>query len=105
MQMGLLRGLVDNYNFLIIIMEGCMVDDKDNEICVFCRKRIATKLCDFPTGTVKTSIDFKTHRTTCDRPVCEECSINIADDTDFCPHCMKKYQEKFINWKKQLKYR
>lgn len=75
----------------------------ENELCFFCRKQVGTKLCDFPTGTIKTSIDFKTYRTTCDRLICEECSTNIADDTEFCPRCMKKYQEKFVNWQKDLK--
>lgn len=65
----------------------------DTPMCVFCQKREATLLCDFPTGVFATSLDFKTHRTTCDRPICERCAIHIADDTDFCPKCIEDLRE------------
>lgn len=71
-------------------------------VCVFCKSNQATKLCDFPTGVIKTTIDFKTYRMTCDRPICDNCAVNIAEDVEFCPHCMEKYSKKFINWRKEL---
>lgn len=79
-------------------------DCKESEevVCPCCRKRPATKLCDFPTGVVTTSIDFVPRRTTCDRPLCDECAIHVAEDTDFCPKCMELYRDKFINWQKEL---
>ena len=66
------------------------------EVCVFCRRRKATKLCDYPVGAWKLSVDFITRRFTCDHLICDECAINIAPDTDFCPQCAAKAVEKLI---------
>jgi len=71
--------------------------DKENEqsyldTCVFCGNP-ATKLCDFPTGVIIPSTDFIPIRTTCSRPMCDDCAIEIedADDVHFCPHCVKEF--------------
>lgn len=72
-------------------------------LCQFCKKNEAGGLCDFPTGTIKTTIDFKIHRTTCDKLMCIDCATVIANDTEFCPDCMNSYKNKFINWQKEIK--
>lgn len=62
----------------------------DTDKCVFCGEP-ATKLCDFPTGVIITSIDFIAHRTTCSRPMCDECAVRIDNDVDFCPKCVEDF--------------
>ena len=74
---------------------------KTDDICVFCGAP-ATKLCDFPTGVIITSIDFKAHRTTCSRPMCDGCAFEVEhDDVHFCPHCVEEFcstlEEKKLN--------
>jgi len=69
-------------------------DFKNAELCWFCHKRRATKLCDFPTGVVTTSLDFKPVRTTCSRAMCDKCATSIDEEVDFCPHCMKMMNKK-----------
>ncbi len=71
-------------------------------LCSFCRRRIATKLCDAPIKRLRwvghpPRIDgiFDPHepmeRTfTCNRPICEECATEIGDGIDFCPSCMER---------------
>jgi len=60
--------------------------------CPFCKRNMATLLCDCPAGVVISSADFKAHRLTCDKPICEKCATHIASDTDFCPDCIKRIQ-------------
>jgi hypothetical protein len=59
------------------------------ERCVFCRKRKATLLCDFVTGTIWNSIDFKIIPDTCDRQMCEECATELSPEFHFCPKCVE----------------
>ena len=72
------------------------------EICFFCNENVITKLCDFPTGVVWMSTDCQNHTTTCDMPMCDECSTNISNEVDFCPACMEKYRNEFINWHRKF---
>lgn len=58
-----------------------------NDRCWSCRKREATKLCDFIKGYVWNSIDFTKKPDTCDMPICNECAVNLAEEFDFCPDC------------------
>jgi len=58
--------------------------------CPFCKRRMATLLCDCPTSAIKTTLEFKEHRLTCDRPICENCATEIGNDVHFCPRCMKR---------------
>lgn len=74
-------------------------------LCSVCRKRPATKLCDFPIGHAyyighpprylmqqAKSVDVAwkkvdMHRIiTCDKLLCDECSIQMGNDIDFCPN-------------------
>lgn len=64
------------------------------ERCWFCRKRKATKLCDFVVGYLFTSIDFKKSTQTCDRQICDECATELGDEFHFCPLHVKITQEK-----------
>lgn len=59
-----------------------------NERCEFCGKK-GELLCDFPTGNIITSIDFKRMATTCDKRICSDCATHIVFDVDFCPRCME----------------
>lgn len=59
------------------------------DVCIFCKKKEHSLLCDFPTGVITTTYDFKPTRTTCSRPMCVDCATHIDDDTDFCPRCME----------------
>lgn len=63
-----------------------------DERCVFCKKREATLLCDVPVMTVSShfrDIGFKHHIITCDKRLCEECTIKVFG-FDYCPDCMQK---------------
>lgn len=64
------------------------------ERCMFCRKRKATKLCDFMIGESWNSIDFQTKRETCDRQMCDKCATNLGEEFDFCPIHTKLTKEK-----------
>ena len=74
----------------------------NNKICFFCKTNIISKLCDFPTGVVWMSTDCKNHPTTCDMGMCDECATNITHEVDFCPYCMERYRNKFINWQRKF---
>jgi hypothetical protein len=58
--------------------------------CWSCRKREATKLCDFIKGTIWNSKDLITRQDTCDQPICDRCAVNLADEFDFCPECAER---------------
>lgn len=64
------------------------------ERCVFCRKRKATLLCDFITGSIWTSIDFNRVPQTCDRQMCEKCAIEMNEEYHFCPKCVEVVKRK-----------
>lgn len=59
-------------------------------ICEECRKREATKLCDYVVGY---SIDLygpgKIHKATCDRKICDKCATQIG----FQDYCKKHIKE------------
>lgn len=67
--------------------------------CEFCKKRKATRLCDFVVGEFWTSIDFKTKRFTCDKPICDECALKLNDHFDFCP-THKEHVKKLLGVKR-----
>jgi hypothetical protein len=66
------------------------------ERCRFCKNKRATKLCDFPSGKWVSPHMVKKHgkTITCDRPMCDDCAIEVSHDTDFCPECMKVIESK-----------
>lgn len=59
------------------------------QLCFVCGKRPATRLCDAPFGRIA---NCHTGRQvlTCDRPICDECTIEIGPEIDFCPKCMER---------------
>ena len=56
--------------------------------CQFCGKE-ATLLCDMPSMTVVTSVDFVRRVLTCDKRICPECTTRVKE-FDFCPDCVKQ---------------
>lgn len=71
---------------------------KEN-ICYKCGK-IATKLCDYPTG----------EHTSCDKPMCVECANSIGHDNDVCDKHfntidIKKAQDNRIELEKKTLFR
>lgn len=79
-------------------------------LCSNCKKRVATRLCDFPVATSRyighpprsemlrsqtVTYAFYTVRMsktiTCDRPLCEKCAVKNGKNIDFCP----KHKEVF----------
>ena len=64
---------------------------KEN-LCLFCKKREATLLCDMPHSTIVTHArgsGFESRIITCDRRICTECATRV-NGFDFCPECIKK---------------
>ena len=74
------------------------------QICSNCKKRIATRLCDFPIGIsryighpprsiMERSGNYQyafykvemSHTITCNRPLCDQCAIKNGKEIDFCP--------------------
>ncbi len=89
------------------------------ELCSYCRKRLATKLCDAPIGTARYiahpprtmmqkaksfSTAFLTVKMkwteTCDMPICDECATEISRGIDYCPRCMERIRQKPVRYKK-----
>ena len=66
------------------------------ERCMICRKRKATKLCDFVVGEVWNSIDFKTAPMTCDKGMCDRCAVYLGGDTHFCPKHAREAKERLM---------
>ena len=71
------------------------------EKCFICRKRQARYLCDMPIARVKNNHisyngktdyenSFKEYTVTCDKSICEKCSIEINKDIHFCKKCYEK---------------
>ena len=56
--------------------------------CNFCNNE-SSLLCDMPSMTIVTSIDFKTKVCTCDKKLCTSCTTRV-NGFDFCPDCVKK---------------
>lgn len=60
--------------------------------CAVCKKRVATRLCDFVVGYSQPTF-FRTYREfkrqslheTCDLPLCDECAEEYNGIYDFCP--------------------
>lgn len=85
------------------------VIDITGGVCVFCHKRPATRLCDAPVGMQR----FCGHPPrslaiylpdrlvweispviTCDKPMCEECAIEIVSGIDYCPRCIERIKKR-----------
>jgi len=65
-------------------------DFSNKEKCISCGKR-ATKLCDIITGhVVACGGTMQSWNTTCDKPICEKCSIHLNEYMDICPDCFKE---------------
>ena len=47
--------------------------------CQFCRKKRATKQCDFPTGA----------GAACGAKACDECAVSLGNEIDLCPKCVE----------------
>jgi|SRR5690554_1300528 len=66
--------------------------------CALCKKRKATRLCDYIVRYDNSVIFFRDRQLfnkvnspgykneTCDLPMCEDCSKNVGHQLDFCPH-------------------
>ncbi|RFA36218.1 hypothetical protein CAI16_05355 [Virgibacillus dokdonensis] len=52
--------------------------------CPICKKKEATRLCDYVTKYIVTTIDFRATYETCDLPLCEDCASRYGQ-FDFCP--------------------
>ncbi len=87
------------------------------ELCSYCGRRPATKLCDMPVRQhfiighpIRTigwngfsSMDKSipaSYTATCDRPVCDKCATSVGYDIDFCPDCMEHIRNTAIRYKK-----
>lgn len=89
------------------------IQDKSDVLCSICKKRPATKLCDFPIGrsryvghpprhlmeqAKRSDVAWKevcmSWTITCDRPLCSECAISMSDEIDFCPSHIQDMQIK-----------
>lgn len=90
-----------------------MSDGPKKTLCSVCKKRTATRLCDFPIGTSryvghpprgqmreakKHSVAWKkvemSKTITCDKPLCDKCAIKVHENFDLCPSCRAKILEK-----------
>lgn len=81
---------------------GDVIKVDDYELCSICRKRQAKFLCDMPVSRVKNlhlklpdgSTDyensFREYTETCDKAVCERCSVEIGNGIHFCKKCIGK---------------
>lgn len=66
--------------------------------CAICKKREATKLCDYIVKYDNSIIFFRNQKLfekvnspgykhdTCDLPMCDDCAKNVGHHVDFCPH-------------------
>lgn len=76
------------------------IDFENARLCHFCKKRIATKLCDAPTMILryighppKENMKMK-NVMSCDLPMCDRCATKIINGVDYCPKCMKEIKQK-----------
>jgi hypothetical protein len=60
--------------------------------CPICKRKEATRLCDFVVNYVVTSADFKVTHLTCDLPLCEDC-VRKYGQFDFCPYHEKLFKQ------------
>jgi hypothetical protein len=77
--------------------------------CGVCRKKVATRLCDFIIdyhGVIffRDFQDFRDQERheTCDLPMCEDCATKHAGH-DFCPYHLKLYDRLQLTDEKQLR--
>lgn len=75
---------------------------KWDECCQSCGKKRATKLFDYVTGTILTSIDFQRRITTCDCKLCDDCAKEMGDKYDFCPKHVEEAKRKLEQWKRGM---
>ncbi len=80
--------------------------------CPFCKRRRATFLCDAPVGCGSyvghpprylvnayamhcywKKIDMS-WTVTCDRPICDECAVEVARGIDYCPRCIERIKQR-----------
>lgn len=90
-----------------------IIEFNKNPLCSICKKRPATKQCDFPVGTThyighppryqmqqaqNTNIAWKKVEMnkiiTCDKLLCDECAIIMGNGIDFCPTHIQEMQLK-----------
>ena len=72
-----------------------MIEQKTTFTCTICGKKPSKYQCDFPKRYIKVLIESKTlrevrnieHLQTCDRYVCEDCSISMGDGIHVCRVC------------------
>lgn len=73
--------------------------------CALCKKREATRLCDYIVKYDNSIIFFRDpilfhevnspayKHDTCDLPMCEECAYEVGYQVDFCPHHYKLHMQ------------
>lgn len=73
--------------------------------CPICKKREATQLCDYVIDYDNSIIFFRNRKlfnevnapgykhSTCDLPLCKECSHEIGTNVDVCPYHYKLHQK------------
>ncbi|MBP2635026.1 MAG: hypothetical protein H6Q72_933 [Firmicutes bacterium] len=63
-----------------------------DERCDFCRRKPATKLCDYPVGERASPhmVIKYGKRITCDAKMCDDCATSLGYEMDFCPKCMEE---------------
>lgn len=84
---------------------GDIVKFEPGELCVFCKRRKATRACDFPVGRahyvghppkiggiIPPGVPMS-YTMTCNRLMCDKCAMNIAHEIDFCPRCAARLRE------------
>ena len=90
------------------------------ELCSFCKKRPATKLCDAPIGTSRyighpprylmqkaknyntAWLNLQMQKTiTCDRRICDHCATQVAAGIDYCPKCMERIRTAPTRYKRR----
>lgn len=77
----------------------------DLPLCEICKKRTATKLCDMPryraswaghppkvNGLPDYGVPMQ-YTVTCDRKVCDKCSVDQGGDIDFCIKCINEMRD------------
>ena len=85
----------------------------DTPLCSVCKKRPATRLCDFPIGTSQYighppriqmqeakqyDVAYKkiemSKTITCDKHLCDQCTVQISSGFDFCPSHIDEINQK-----------
>lgn len=85
---------------------GEVIEVGEITACSICHKRKAEILCDMPRSRGKTlhikkpngvtdyENSFKWTTSTCDRPICKECAVEVGGDIHFCKACVAKLKAK-----------